>query len=91
MIDLGLVKKELSDEEQEKINIYSLLIEESYPDFSEELAQKEAGKLIREINRNNLYNVQKNYEFKIRTTEDQQEKKLLLNRYNEILKLKIKI
>ena len=90
-IDLERVKSELSQEDGEKINILSLFIEENYPDFSEDAARLEVKKLIREINRSNLYSVQKNYEFKIRSTEDTQEKKLLLSKYNEILKLKTKI
>ena len=90
-IDVSSVKDELIEEDQEKTDIYTLLIEEVYPDISEELAHKEAGKLIHEINRKNLYNTQKEYEFKIRSAKDLQEKKLLLNRYNEILKLRTKI
>ena len=90
-INLTDIKEELSEDEQEKINIYVLLIEESYPDISEELVHREVHKLIHEINRKNLYNTQKEYEFKIRSAKDLQEKKLLLNRYNEILKLKTKI
>ncbi len=90
-IDLECVKSELSEDDGEQINILSLFIEEDYPDFSEDAARLEVKKLIREINRRNLYNVQKNYEFKIRGTENAQEKKLLLSKYNEILKLKTKI
>lgn len=90
-IDVDSVKKELNEEDQEKIGIYALLADESYPDFSEELARREANKLIREINRKNFFNTQKEYEFKIRAAKDLQEKKLLLNRYNEILKLGTKI
>jgi len=90
-IDPDKLKEDLSAEDEEKIDIYALLIEESYQNFSEELAKREVHKLTREINRKNLYNMQKEYEFKIRSVNDPQEKKLLLNRYNELLKLSTKI
>lgn len=84
-------KEELSEEEQEKIHIYALLIDEFYPEFSEDLAKKEIRKLVKEINRKNIFNIQKDCELKIRISQDPQEKKLLLNRYNELLKLATKI
>jgi len=90
-VDVSRFKEELSEEDREKVGIYSMLIEEDYPDFSEEAARREVKKLIKEINRKNLYNIQKDFELKIRTAEDQQEKKLLLSRYNELLKLTTKI
>jgi len=90
-VDVGRFKETLSQEEQEKIDIYVLLIEKFYPEFSEEAVKREIPKLIREINRKNLKSVQKDFEFKIRKSEDHQEKKLLLNQYNELLKLTIKI
>lgn len=90
-IDVDAVKEELSEEEQGKINIYTLLIEDIYPDFSQDAAKREVQKLTREINRKNLYNMQKEYEFRIRKASDLSEKKLILNRYNELLKLSTKI
>ncbi len=82
---------QLSEEDQEKWQIYTLLIEERYPEFPEVSAKSEIRKLIREINRKNIRSVQKDIELKIRTSEDAQEKKLLLNRYNELIKLTAKI
>lgn len=90
-IDIGAVRDELGEEEQEKIDIYTLLIEDIYPDFPEDAAKREVQKLTREINRQNLYSMQKEYEFKIRKASDLSEKKLLLNSYNELLKLSTKI
>lgn len=90
-IDLGRFREELSEEDQEKIDIYSLLTEQFYPDFSQEAAKKEILKLVREINRTNLHKMQKECEFKIRSSEDRDEKKLLLNHYNELLKLSTRI
>ena len=90
-IDLEGIKEALSEEDREKVDLYTLLIEEFYPDISEKLVHREVKKLIHEINRKNLFNTQKEYEFKIRSAKDLREKKLLLNRYNEILKLRTKI
>lgn len=91
LIDLESIKEELSEEDREKVDLYILLIEEFYPDILEELVHLEAKKLIYEINRKNIFNTQKEFEFKIRSAKDLQEKKMLLNRYNEILKLRTKI
>jgi replicative DNA helicase len=90
-VTIESLKEELSEEDQEKIGIYALLIEESYVDFSEDSAKREVEKLIKEINRKNIYNVQKECEFSIRISQDPGEKKILLNRYNELLKLAAKI
>ncbi len=83
--------EQLSEEDQGKWQIYTLLIEETYPEFPESSAESEIRKLIKEINRKNIFNVQKDIELKIRGSEDAEEKKLLLNRYNELLKLTAKI
>ena len=91
MIDVTAVKEELDPADAEKINVYSLLADEYYPDSSEELCQREVISLIHSINRNNLHNVQKDYEFKIRSASDSGEKILLLNQYNQILKLAAKL
>ncbi len=90
-VNMSSVKEELAEEDREKINIFTLLIDEHYPDFAENAVEKEVISLIREINRKNLSSKQKNLEIKIRTSEDNQEKKLLLNKYNEMLKLGNKI
>jgi DNA primase len=90
-VTIELVKEELSEEDQDKIGIYALMIDEAYTDFSEDSAEKEIQKLVKEINRKNIYNVQKEFEFSIRISQDPQEKKILLNQYNELLKLAAKI
>jgi DNA primase len=90
-IDLEEIRKELDKEEREKIEIYSLLVEDNYPDFSDEAAEREVINLVRVINRQNLHNIQKEYEFKIRAATDPEEKTVLLNQYNQILKLTTKI
>lgn len=90
-IDMSRFKEELSEEDREKVDIYALLIDEFYPDFSEDVIKKEFFKLIKEINRKNIYTAQKNFELKIRTSQDKQEKNILLNKYNELLKLTNKI
>lgn len=90
-IDLIQVKNELEEDDRDKIDIFGLLAEEHYPDFPEDHAEKEVEKLTREINRSNLYKVQKEFEVKIRIAESQEDKKVLLNRYNELLKLSMKL
>jgi DNA primase len=91
VIDIDEVKKELEKEDGAKIEIYSLLIENNYPDFSKEAAEHEVIDLVRAINRQNLHKTQKEYEFRIRAASDSKEKTVLLNQYNEILKLTTKI
>jgi DNA primase len=91
VIDIEEFKKELDEEEQGMIEIYSLLIEDNYPDFGDDAAEREVINLIRAINRQNLHNIQKEYEFKIRAATDSEEKTVFLNQYNEILKLTTKI
>ncbi len=90
-INMSSFKEGLSEDEKGKIDIYTLLIDEFYPDFSEDSVKKEVSKLTKEINRKNLYNTQKEFELRIRTEEDGQERKVLLGKYNEILKLTTKI
>lgn len=90
-LDFGVLKQELDDEHQEKMDILRLLIEDHYPDFSEDAAEREMRDLIREINRKNLYAVQKEYEFKIRGAQNPKDRNLILNQYNEILKLNAKL
>jgi DNA primase len=90
-IDLEAIKLELEEDDRGKIEIYSLLIESNYPDFSDEAMEREVVNLTRSINRQNLYNVQKDYEYKIRAAVDPGEKILLLNQYNQILKLTSKL
>ena len=90
-LDIERLKDELSSEEQEQIKVYGLLIDEYYPDFSDEMSAKEVKKLIKEINRKNIFNIKKDFELKIRGSQDQQERKILLNSYNELLKLSSKI
>jgi DNA primase len=90
-IDLERIKGELSEEDRARVEVLSLLVDEQYPDFSDEAVLREARKLIREINRKNLYNIQKDVEYQIRIAQDPEAKKTLLNRYNEILKLTVKI
>lgn len=91
IIDIEAVRGELDEEDKGKIEIFALLIEDNYPDFSDEAAEKEVLDLVRSINRQNLKNVQKEYEFKIRAATESGEKILLLNQYNQILKLSSKI
>jgi DNA primase len=91
LIDLVRLKEVLLEEDREKIEVLSLLVEEEYPDFTDEMKTREVRKLIHEINRKNLYNTQKEVEYKIRLAQDPNEKKTLLSRYNEILKLAIKL
>lgn len=90
-IDMESVRAGLSEEELERLDILPLLIEEYYPDFSEEAAKKEVISLIREINKKNLHASQKEFEFKIREAQDPGERTLLLNQYSQILKLANKI
>jgi DNA primase len=91
IIDESQIKEHLDESDAEQLTIFSLLIEEHYQDFSEDAADKEILDLIRSINRKNLRNIQKSYENKIRMAEDPGERTLLLNQYNQILKLQSKL
>ncbi|MFH1012382.1 MAG: DNA primase [Candidatus Peregrinibacteria bacterium] len=90
-MDIEAVKGQLEPEDGEKMDIYRLLIDEYYPDFSPQAAEREMRSLIRSINRDNLYKAQKECEFKIRAAVSREDKNLFLNQYNEILKLTSKI
>ncbi len=90
-IELAQIKEVFTEEDRERVEVLGLLVDEEYPDFSEENRMREVKKLIREINRKNLFNTQKEVEYKIRLSQDPAEKKSLLNHYNEILKLTLKI
>lgn len=91
VIDVEQVRTELSEQEQERLDILPMLVEEYYPDFSEEAAKKEVLSLIRQINKKNLRSSQKEFEFKIREAQDPGERTLLLNQYSQILKLASKL
>lgn len=91
VLDVEALRAELSDQELERLDILPLLIEEHYPDFSQEAAKKEIMSLIRQINKKNLRASQKEFEFKIREAKDSDERILLLNQYSQILKLASKI
>lgn len=91
VLDLDALRAELSEQDLERLSILPLLIEEYYPDFSQEAAKKEVMSLVREINKKNLRASQKDFESKIRTAKDTGERTLLLNQYSQILKLTSKI
>jgi len=91
VIDVEALRTELSDQERKRLDILPLLIEEHYPDFSQEAAEKEVMSLIRQINMKNIRASQKEFEFKIREAQDPSERTLLLNQYSQILKLASKI
>ena len=91
VIDLDALRTELSEQDLERLSILPLLIEEYYPDFSQEAAKKEVMSLVREINKKNLRASQKDYESKIRAAKDTGERTILLNQYSQILKLTSKI
>jgi hypothetical protein len=90
-VEVKELQAELSEEERQRLSILPLLIEEYYPDFSEEAAKKEVTSLIREINKKNLHASQKEFEFRIREAQDSGQRSLLLNQYSQILKLANKI
>ena len=87
-VSLKAVKTELSPQEAEKLDIYGLLVEENYPDFSNEAALKEVRGLIKEINQKNLRALQKDYILKLKSTKNQDEKRGLLEKYHQLLTLK---
>ena len=90
-IQMEMVKEELDESERKRLDLYHLLIEEHYPDFSKEATQKEVMMLIHAINRKNIDRAQKEIQAKIRLATDEEEKKLLLNQYLQTLKLENKI
>lgn len=91
VVDINELRSQLPEEQQQRLDILPLLIEEYYPDFSQESAEKEVLGLIRQINRKNLRSSQKEFEHKIREAIDPEERTLLLNQYSQILKLASKI
>ncbi len=91
VIDPAELKEHLPEEYHDKLDILPLLIEEYYPDFAKESAEKEVISLIRSINRKNVKSAQKAFEFKIMSAKDVDERTLLLNEYNQIIKLANKI
>ncbi|MBN2087567.1 DNA primase [Candidatus Peregrinibacteria bacterium] len=90
-VDLDAVKEELDEEDRGKIEVYALLIDDIYPDFSEESAEKEIKLFISLINKKNIDNAEKELIFKIRSAKDSGESTLLLNQQIQISKLKTKI
>ncbi|MBU1018015.1 DNA primase [Patescibacteria group bacterium] len=91
LIDIEHVLSELTEEERENISIYNLLIDEKYPDFPRSLIEKEAGKLICQINRKNIEATKRDCQVKLNASADKQDAKLLLNRLMEIAKLEQRI
>lgn len=87
LMDASFLKAELSEEESHDLDILALLIEEHYPEINEEKAQQEMLSLIKSINQKNLKKAQKDIEFKIRSTQNIEERNSLLNQYNEMIKL----
>ncbi len=86
-LDLSAVRAALAPHEQERLAVLHLLVEEHYPDFSEEAAGREIRDLVRKINRKNLETAQKEIQFRLRQPSENEEKRVLLHRYSEILKL----
>ena len=91
VIEPNKLKNELPEALGENISILPLMIDERYPDINEEKAASEVAILIKNINLKNIKTVQKEYEFKIRSTQDAGERTILLNKYNQILKLSSKL
>ncbi len=91
VIEPNKLKKELPEALGENISILPLMIEERYPDINEEKAASEVAILVKNINLKNIKSVQKEYEFKIRSAKDPGERTILLNKYNQILKLSSKL
>ena len=88
VMDIEAVKAELSPEEAEKLEIYSLLVETHYPDFSKEATLKEVKGLVKEINQKNIKALQNDYIFRLKNAKNQDEKSDLLQKYHQILSLK---
>lgn len=82
-IDLAHVKKELPEEDRGRVEVLGLLVDEEYPDFSEEMRNHEVRKFIRAINLKNLNKVQQEYQYKIRLSQDTEQTKALLSRSKE--------
>ncbi|MDH5596896.1 MAG: DNA primase [Candidatus Peregrinibacteria bacterium] len=85
------IKALLEENDRQKIDVLTLLIDEYYPDFSPEAAEKEVVNLVRAINQQNLKRSQKEFELRIRNSKDPGERTLLLNEYSQILKLSSKL
>jgi len=89
-LDISEVKKELSEDANE-LDVYSMLIEKFYPDFSDRAIELEINQFIRLINKGNLEQAEKTLLFKIRSNTNPEDGKLLLNQQIQISKLKTKI
>lgn len=88
-VNLESLKAEFPPEEADKLDVYRLLIETRYPDFSEEAATKEVQRLVKEINQQSLKALQKHYIFQLKNTKNKDEKNDLLQKYHEILKMNL--
>jgi DNA primase len=85
ILDLKAFLSNLTPEDRGAVEILSLLIDKEYPDFEGQVVDKEVMSLIREINRKNLYKVQKEVEYKIRASIAPEEKAILLTELSNLI------
>lgn len=80
----------LSEEEASEMAVWQLFVEEKYAEVPEEKMEQEFQKIIREINRVNLAEVKKKLVFDLKEAKlkDPEQYLLVLNQYNQVLKLK---
>ncbi len=82
-VDRTHVKEELPEEDRARVEVLGLLVDEEYPDFPEETMKHEVRKLIRAINLKNLTGIHKEYQYKIRLSQNPEQTKALLNHLKE--------
>ena len=82
--------KDLSDSEKEECRLWQLFVEEKYNELPEERIEQEFKNIIREINKFNLSEVKKKLVFDLKAAKlkDPEQYLLVLNQYNQVLKLR---
>ncbi len=81
------VFSEHSKEEIEFLKILGVFIDQKYQDFSEDNIEKEIMNIIKQINKSNFKLMKEQLINSMKSNND--DSKIILNRYNELLKIKI--
>jgi DNA primase len=74
----------------ERYNVLSVLLEEKYVDFSKENILKEIISFVYQINKKNLNHMQEKIIIDLKKSQaNKEEEKIILNKYNQLLKIKL--
>lgn len=91
VFDVEKYLKELKEEERKTLDLWQLFSEEKYGEMPEEYIEKEIIVLIREINKVNLAEVKNKLVHQLKEAKEigNEQYLIVLNQYNQILKLKL--